>query len=76
MISETDAIEIAIDFVRKRAGVFIYEYDYCTRKINDNLLSVVFRVMSPEGSLIDGPVVVQVDQISGSASFLNDNADI
>lgn len=42
-------------------------------KAHDGMASVVFDTYSPEGNLVDGPVVVIVDLNSGVVSSLEDH---
>lgn len=51
---------------------YVYSFQSMRRHPNpaEKWWSVVFEVRTPEGSKVDGPTVVIVDEVSGKAKFL------
>jgi len=53
------------EFTAKFVGIKVSSRD-------PNMYGVVFDVYAPEGHVVDGPVVIVVDQRTGEARFLSE----
>ena len=68
-MTETEAKEIAQRFVDQNPGEFVLSIQGARKaKSHPGVWSVIFEVRDKSGNIIDGPMVIDVDERTGEAT--------